>query len=81
MIHDSNQEFCKAFNKRTEAFKDNTLLPVILTAYTDRSFEFSTKTPPVSWFIRQACGLEVGSGATGVFFCLNTCDSHFMAEI
>jgi ribosomal protein L11 len=59
------QEFCKAFNKRTEAFKDNTLLPVILTAYTDRSFEFVTKTPPVSWFIKQACGLELGSGLTG----------------
>ncbi len=58
-------EFCKAFNKRTEAFKDNTLLPVILTAYTDRSFEFQTKTPPVSWFIKQAVELELGSGLAG----------------
>jgi hypothetical protein len=39
---------------------------VILTAYTDRSFEFVTKTPPVSWFIKQACGLELGSGLTGM---------------
>ena len=58
-------EFCKQFNKRTEEFKDNTLLPVILTAYSDRTFEFATKTPPASWFLKQACGLELGSGLTG----------------
>lgn len=38
---------------------------MILTAYSDRSFEFVTKTPPVSWFLKQACGLELGSGLTG----------------
>ena len=41
------------------------MLPVILTAYSDRSFEFVTKSPPVSWFLKQACSLELGSGLTG----------------
>eukprot|EP00455_Lapot_gusevi_P029142 TRINITY_DN311_c0_g1_i1.p1 TRINITY_DN311_c0_g1~~TRINITY_DN311_c0_g1_i1.p1 ORF type:complete len:229 (-),score=69.76 TRINITY_DN311_c0_g1_i1:260-880(-) len=58
-------EFCKAFNKRTETLKDGISIPVILTAYSDRSFEFVTKLPPTSFFLRQAAGIETGSGKTG----------------
>ncbi|NLJ39252.1 MAG: 50S ribosomal protein L11 [Candidatus Atribacteria bacterium] len=54
-------EFCKTFNARTE--KDRGILtPVEITVYGDRSFTFVTKTPPASFLILQALGLEKGSG-------------------
>jgi len=54
-------EFCKAFNARTE--KDRGILtPVEITVYGDRSFNFVTKTPPASFLILQALGIEKGSG-------------------
>jgi len=54
-------EFCKAFNAQTE--KDRgVLIPVEITIYSDRSFTFVCKTPPASFLIRQALGIEKGSG-------------------
>jgi len=54
-------EFCKAFNAQTE--KDRgVLIPVEVTIYSDRSFTFVCKTPPASFLIRQALGIEKGSG-------------------
>ena len=54
-------EFCKAFNARTE--KDRGILtPVEITVYGDRSFTFVCKTPPASFLILQALGIEKGSG-------------------
>lgn len=54
-------EFCKTFNARTE--KDRGILtPVEITVYVDRSFTFVTKTPPASFLILQALGIEKGSG-------------------
>ncbi len=54
-------EFCKAFNAQTE--KDRGVLtPVEVTIYSDRSFTFVCKTPPASFLIRQALGIEKGSG-------------------
>jgi len=54
-------EFCKAFNAQTE--KDRgVLIPVEVTIYSDRSFIFVCKTPPASFLIRQALGIEKGSG-------------------
>ena len=54
-------EFCKAFNAQTQ---DNagTVIPVVITVYEDRSFTFITKTPPAAVLIKQAAGLEKGSG-------------------
>jgi large subunit ribosomal protein L11 len=54
-------EFCKAFNAQTQ---DNagTVIPVVITVYEDRSFTFVTKTPPAAVLIKQAAGLEKGSG-------------------
>ena len=54
-------EFCKAFNARTQ---DNagTIIPVVLTVYADRSFDFVTKTPPAAVLLKQAAGLAKGSG-------------------
>ena len=54
-------EFCKAFNAQTQ---DNpgTTIPVVITVYEDRSFTFVTKTPPAAVLIKQAIGLDKGSG-------------------
>jgi large subunit ribosomal protein L11 len=54
-------EFCKAFNAQTLS-ETGTVIPVVITVYEDRSFTFVTKTPPAAVLIRQALGLEKGSG-------------------
>lgn len=55
------QEFCKQFNDATSSMGD-TVVPVVITVYEDRSFTFVTKTPPAAVLIRKAIGLEKGSG-------------------
>ena len=54
-------EFCKQFNARTQQ-QQGTTIPVEITVFADRSFSFITKTPPASVLLRQAAGLEKGSG-------------------
>ena len=54
-------EFCKAFNTRTQA-DAGTIIPVEITVYEDRSFDFITKTPPAAVLIREALGIDKGSG-------------------
>jgi len=58
-------EFCKAFNAATQNMEQGMPVPVIITAYADRSFSFITKTPPASYFLRKAAGIPKGSGAPG----------------
>jgi large subunit ribosomal protein L11 len=53
-------EFCKQFNAKTQALGDS-IVPIIITVYQDRSFTFITKTPPVSSLIKKALKLESGS--------------------
>lgn len=53
-------EFCKQFNARTQKEGDM-IIPVIITVYSDRSFTFITKTPPVSILLKKAAKLESGS--------------------
>lgn len=53
-------EFCKQFNARTQKIGD-TIIPVVITVYQDRSFTFITKTPPTSVLIKQALKLQSGS--------------------
>lgn len=55
-------EFCKTFNAQTQTLGD-TIIPVVLTVYSDRSFTFITKTPPASELIKKAAGIIKGSGA------------------
>lgn len=55
------QEFCKAFNARTQNQK-GTIIPVVITIYSDRSFSFITKTPPAAVLLKKAAGIEKGSG-------------------
>lgn len=54
-------EFCKTFNAQTQVLGD-TIIPVVLTVYSDRSFTFITKTPPASELIKKAAGIIKGSG-------------------
>lgn len=54
-------DFCKAYNAETESMRGN-IVPVEITVYEDRSFDFITKTPPASQLILKAAGIEKGSG-------------------
>ena len=58
-------EFCKAFNAKTAQMEKGTPIPVIITAYQDRSFTFELKQPPVSFFLKKAAGVKSGSKTTG----------------
>jgi large subunit ribosomal protein L11 len=54
-------EFCKAFNAKTQKLGE-TIIPVIITVYSDRSFTFITKTPPAAELLKKAAGIVKGSG-------------------
>ena len=54
-------EFCKAFNAATQKLKPGLPIPVVITAYADKSFTFITKTPPASILIKKAAKIEKGS--------------------
>ena len=53
-------EFCKAFNERTKT-QEGTIIPVLITIYSDRTFTFITKTPPVSFLLKKAVKLAKGA--------------------
>jgi large subunit ribosomal protein L11 len=57
--------FCKEFNARTEKEQKGTPLPTVITVYQDKSFTFVTKTPPASFYIKEAAKIKSGSGKTG----------------
>ena len=54
-------EFCKAFNAQTQGVEPGLPLPVVITAFADKSFTFIIKTPPTSVLIRKAAKVEKGS--------------------
>jgi large subunit ribosomal protein L11 len=54
-------EFCKAFNARTKDLEPGTPIPVVITAFSDKSFTFITKTPPASVLLKKAAGIQSGS--------------------
>jgi large subunit ribosomal protein L11 len=58
-------EFCKAFNAATQNVEPGMPIPVVITAYGDRSFTFVTKSPPSSHFLKKAAGIEKGSQTAG----------------
>src|SRR5215469_4732193 len=57
--------FCKEFNARTGEMDKGTPLPTVITVYQDKSFTFVTKTPPASYLLKKAAGIQKGSGTTG----------------
>jgi len=58
-------EFCKQFNAQTQKIDAGIPIPVVITAYGDRTFTFVMKTPPVSYFLKQAAKIESGSKTPG----------------
>ena len=58
-------EFCKAFNASTDSLEKNMPIPVVITVFSDKSFSFVTKTPPVSFFLKKAIGKDKGSSEPG----------------
>jgi large subunit ribosomal protein L11 len=58
-------EFCKAFNAKTADMEKGAPIPVVITAYADKSFTFEMKSPPVTYFIKKAVGLKSGSKNPG----------------
>lgn len=58
-------EFCKAFNAATQEMEKGSPIPVVITAYADKSFTFEMKQPPVTFFIKKAVNLKSGSKLPG----------------
>ena len=58
-------EFCKAFNAHTQGMEPGMPIPVKVTVYADKSFSYETKSPPASYFIKKAAGLDKGSELPG----------------
>ncbi len=58
-------EFCKAFNAKTSQMEKGMPIPVIITAYQDRSFTFEMKQPPVSYWLKKAAKIDKGSQTPG----------------
>ena len=58
-------EFCKTFNAQTQGMEQGMPIPTVISVYGDRTFSFITKTPPASFFLKKAVGLEKGSGEVG----------------
>ncbi|MEW6390254.1 MAG: 50S ribosomal protein L11 [Pseudomonadota bacterium] len=57
--------FCKEFNARTENVEKGTPLPTVITVYQDKSFTFVTKTPPATFYLKQAAKIQSGAKLTG----------------
>jgi len=58
-------EFCKAFNAKTAQMEKGMPIPVVITAYQDKSFSFEMKQPPVSYFLKKAANLDKGASEPG----------------
>lgn len=70
-------EFCKAFNAATANMEKGMPVPVVITAYGDRTFTFVTKTPPVSYFLKKASGVDKGTATPS----RNTVGKVTMAQV
>ena len=55
-------EFCKAFNAQTQSYEPGLKLPVVITAFADKSFTFILKSPPATVLLKKAAKIEKGSG-------------------
>lgn len=58
-------EFCKEFNARTQGMESGMPIPVVITAFADRTFTFETKTPPNTYFLKKAAGITKGTTTPG----------------
>jgi large subunit ribosomal protein L11 len=60
-----SMDFCKEFNARTAHIEPGVPIPTLITVQPDRTFSFITKTPPTTYFLKQAAGIEKGTGRPG----------------
>ena len=58
-------DFCKAFNDKTKNIEKGSPIPVVITAYKDKTFKFITKLPPVSHYLKKAAKIDKGSSTPG----------------
>ncbi len=58
-------EFCKAFNAQTQNIEAGTPIPVVITAFTDKTFSFIMKSPPMTFFLKKAAKIEKGTTTPG----------------
>ena len=58
-------DFCKAFNEKTKNLEKGAPIPVVITAYKDRTFSFITKLPPVSYYLKKAAKIKKGNSTPG----------------
>ncbi len=58
-------EFCKTFNAQTQNLEQGMPVPVVITAFADRTFTFVTKTPPASFLLKKAAGIDKGTAEVG----------------
>jgi large subunit ribosomal protein L11 len=58
-------DFCKAFNEKTKALEKGAPIPVVITAFKDRTFVFVTKLPPVSYYLKKAANIKKGNSTPG----------------
>ena len=58
-------EFCKAFNEKTKNLEKGAPIPVVITAYKDKKFDFITKLPPVSFYLKKAANIKKGNSTPG----------------
>ena len=58
-------DFCKAFNDKTKNIEKGSPIPVLITAYKDKTFKFITKLPPVSHYLKKAAKIDKGSSTPG----------------
>jgi len=58
-------DFCKAFNEKTKDLEKGAPIPVVITAYKDRTFVFITKLPPVSYYLKKAANIKKGNSTPG----------------
>ncbi|WP_431302755.1 50S ribosomal protein L11 [Sediminicoccus sp. BL-A-41-H5] len=74
-------QFVKEFNAATQQMEPGTPTPVVITAYTDRSFSFITKTPPNTYFLKKAAKIEKGSTTPGKGAMVGRVTKSQLAEI
>jgi len=58
-------EFCKQFNEATKTYEKDTPIPVVVSAFSNRTFTFVAKTPPTTWFLKRCAGVEKGAARPG----------------
>ena len=58
-------EFCKTFNAQTQNLEQGMPIPTVISVYQDRTFSFVTKSPPASYFLKKAAGVDKGSETVG----------------